>query len=152
MLLYRIVRLRKRARDLSGTGAFLVGGRWNQEGTYALYTSENPSLAILETLVHMDESEMPPNLFLVTLELDDNAPVHEISSADLPADWRIPDNLLLKNMGDELFQDGRFIGIKVPSAVVPIQFNIVLNPRFDGYYDLIKIVKTEEIAMDQRLR
>jgi len=60
MIAYRIVKSIGRAGDFSGTGAFRNGGRWNSKGTYMLYTSMNSSLAYLETLVHFDEADMPP--------------------------------------------------------------------------------------------
>src|SRR5690606_6925540 len=140
MLVYRIVKDRKRARDLSGTGAFYVGGRWNSEGTYALYTSENPSLALLELLVHADESEFPPNLFLLTIRIDDKAPIAIVPDKDLPLNWRVPDNLALKQMGDRLFEEKMVLGIKVRSAVMPNQYNYVFNPLFAGYAKYLKVI------------
>jgi len=38
MIVYRIAKLAKRTNDLTGTGAYLSGGRWNNPGVYALYT------------------------------------------------------------------------------------------------------------------
>ena len=84
MIVYRIVKGKNRTRDLTGMGAFLAGGRWNQEGGFALYTSENPSLALLELLVHTGSSELPPRMFIMTIEVDDKVPVYEIKDKDLP--------------------------------------------------------------------
>lgn len=151
MIVYRIVKLKKRTTDLSGTGAFNVGGRWNNEGTYALYTSENASLALLEILVHADESELPPQMFIMTIEIDDTAPVFEIPDADLPDNWRIPDNIELKEMGDRIFQANKFIGIKVRSAVMPGQYNFILNPQFPDYHKHLKVTNVEPLDVDQRL-
>ncbi len=52
MRLYRFCR-KRRANDLSGTGAKLVGGRWNSPGVAMLYTSENGALAFAEYWVHV---------------------------------------------------------------------------------------------------
>ena len=67
------VKAKKRTTDLSGTGAYNAGGRWNSSGVYALYTSENRSLASLEVLVHVDEGELPPDLYVMTIEIVDSA-------------------------------------------------------------------------------
>ena len=152
MLVYRIVKQERRTQDISGTGAFLVGGRWNLEGTYALYTSENPSLALLELLVHADESELPPDLYLITLEIADGAPMHKISSKELPPDWRVVGNQLLKDMGDTILRDKKNLIIKAQSAVFPGQYNYILNPLHPAYNKLVKIKKVESLEVDQRLR
>ena len=66
MFVYRIVKAKERTNDLSGTGAYKTSGRWNSKGTYMLYTSENSSLAYLETLVHFDDTEYP---FMIRVKL-----------------------------------------------------------------------------------
>ena len=69
MHVYRIVKSEKRTTDLSGMGAFKAGGRWNEKGTYALYTSENSSLAFLENLVHFDLEETPEDLYILEIKI-----------------------------------------------------------------------------------
>lgn len=151
MLVYRIAKKKKRSNDLSGQGAANEGGRWNNEGVFALYTSENRALAMLELLVHVEETELPPNLFVMTLEFDDSAPVYFISDADLPADWRLPENLAIKKIGDKFFRERKYLALKVRSAVMPQEYNYILNPLFPRFYDLVKIIKVEDYVRDERL-
>ena len=42
----------KRARDLSGTGAAMEGGRWNDIDVPAVYMGLSPAICALETFVH----------------------------------------------------------------------------------------------------
>lgn len=151
MILYRIAKKKERANDLSGQGAANEGGRWNSEGTFALYTSESRALAMLELLVHVDETELPPNLFIMTIEIDESAPLYEMPDANMPEDWRMPENLSLKNLGDRFFQDRSFIGLKVRSAVMPQEYNYVLNPLFPRYFDLVRVQHIEDYQRDGRL-
>ena len=150
MTVYRIVKLKKRTSDLTGTGSFNAGGRWNNEGTFALYTSENPSLALLEMLVHAEESELPPQMYLITIEVNDKLPVFKMEDKHLPNDWRLPDNIELKDMGDKVLADLKYIGIKVLSAVLPGQYNYILNPRFPDYYKHVRVIKIEPLDLDKR--
>lgn len=151
MIVYRIAKKKSRANDLSGQGAANEGGRWNSEGVFALYTSESRALAMLELLVHVDDSELPPQLFIMTIEVSDESPFYEIPESDLPADWRRPENLLLKELGDHIFSEKKFIGLKVRSAVLPKEFNYVLNPLFPRFYDLVKVTEIEDLERDGRL-
>jgi len=152
MIVYRIVKQKSRTTDLSGTGAYNEGGRWNNAGTYALYTSENRALAAMELLVHLDEQETPPDLFIMSIEINNTAPVYEITSINILNDWRMPENLALKYMGDKLFSANNYIAIKAPSAVMPFEYNYILNPRYPGFYDLVKVVGVEKFDFDERLR
>ncbi|WP_166444472.1 RES family NAD+ phosphorylase [Dyadobacter bucti] len=151
MILYRIAKRQQRANDLSGQGAANEGGRWNSEGVFALYTSESRALAMLELLVHVDETELPPNLFLMTIEVDDSASFFEIMDEELRDDWRQPENLVLKLKGDKIFQEQNFIGLKARSAVMPPEYNYVLNPLFPRFYDLVKVIHIEDYVLDNRL-
>ncbi|MEJ7683749.1 MAG: RES family NAD+ phosphorylase [Segetibacter sp.] len=152
MRVYRIVKSEIRTIDLSGTGAYYEGGRWNNEGVFALYTSEYEALAMLEVLVHTDESELPPNMFIMKIEIDEKAPILEIADEDLPENWRIPENIILKEMGDKVFKEKKFIGIKVRSAVMHNSYNYILNPLYPDYYDLIKVIEVNLLEVDKRLK
>jgi len=151
MRVYRIAKKKQRSNDLSGTGAYNEGGRWNNVGVYALYTSENRALAILEVLVHVEESELPPNLFIMTINIEDSAPVYEVKDSELPKDWREPENIALKTMGDKLFEDNKYIGLKVRSAVMPDEYNYILNPLHPDYKNLVKVISVEDYDVDKRL-
>jgi RES domain-containing protein len=144
------VKGKNRTRDLTGMGAFLAGGRWNHEGSFALYTSENPSLALLELLVHTGSSALPPRMFIMTIEVDDDIPKYEIKDKELPKDWRTPDNFALKELGDKILSTGKSIGIKARSAVLPTQYNYIFNPKYRDYHKKVKVIKVEPLDMDQR--
>ena len=51
MIVYRITNSLY-SNDITGTGAKLMGGRWNSKGVPLLYVSEHISLAVLEMLVN----------------------------------------------------------------------------------------------------
>ena len=151
MFVYRIVKTKTRAGDLSGTGAFKSGGRWNSKGTYMLYTSENSSLAYLETLVHFDETDYPPNLFIVKIEVDDKQPFYILPEKNYPADWMRVGIIENKLLGDQLMSGKKFLAIKVRSAINEFEFNYLFNPLFPAFHDKVRIADIVEIKMDERL-
>jgi RES domain-containing protein len=148
MFVYRIAKMKERAMDLSGKGAFLYGGRWNAEGVFMLYTSRYASLALLEVLVHADESELPPQLFISQLEISETTSNYPFPEAELPRNWREPDNLSLKKLGDRLMHEMKYLGFQVPSAVLPGEYNFLLNPLFPGYADLVRITRIDRLDLD----
>lgn len=152
MLVYRIVKLKKRTKDLSGTGAFNEGGRWNNEGVFALYTSESEALAMLEILVNVELPELPPNMFVMTIQIDDAAPIFKMPDKTLPSNWRLPGNIFIKNLGDKILDEKKFIGIKARSAVMENSYNYILNPLYPDYYNLVKVSKVQKLAIDKRLK
>lgn len=151
MMVYRISKMKERAKDLSGKGAFLYGGRWNSEGTFMLYASLNTSLALLEVLVHADESEIPPQMYISQIQIAEKTPIYEFPDNDLPKNWREPGNLQLGVLGDQMIAKKEFAGFKVRSAVLPGEWNILLNPLFPGYLDLVTVSTIEKIETDIRL-
>lgn len=152
MLVYRIVNEEKRSRDLSGTGAFKFGGRWNNPGVFALYTSEHEALCVLEMLVHVDESEMPEHLYILEISLADDAPIISFTEKDLPDNWRLPDNTKLKQMGDKILREGKAIGICAPSAVLPQSNNYILNPLHKDFNKMVRLKKVYKYDVDGRLK
>ncbi|MDP4251929.1 MAG: RES family NAD+ phosphorylase [Bacteroidota bacterium] len=151
MRLFRIVQDRKRAKDLSGTGAFRWGGRWNSKGTYMLYCSENSSLALLEKLVHFDQGEMPPRLYVVELELSDKAPLYTLPENQYHKAWMKLSLLENQTQGDQWMREAQYPGVRVRSAVNIAEYNCLLNPLYPGFHGLVSIISVKEIVVDQRL-
>jgi len=150
MFVYRISQTEERARDISGTGAFLYGGRWNSPGTYMLYTSVNSSLAYLETLVHFNEFNSPPGLYIAQIEVDETI-VNQVPDWEYPELWQQPDNIAIQVLGDSWMKANKYLGFRVKSAINPSEFNFLLNPQFPGFEKLVKLVSVTPLQIDTRL-
>ena len=151
MQVYRIVKSKARTLDLSGTGSYMGGGRWNFEGTYALYTGEHRSLSLLETLVHLEEDELPVEMYIITIEFVDSAPVLVFSEDELPESWREIENFAIRQIGTDMLKSNNYLALKVPSAVMPFENNYVLNPMFPAFEQLVKIKRVDKYEPDDRL-
>ncbi|OOQ61459.1 RES family NAD+ phosphorylase [Mucilaginibacter pedocola] len=152
MLIYRISKSKKHAKDLSGFGAFKFGGRWNSAGTYILYTSENSSLAFLENLVHFDSDNIPPELFLTQIEI--NVPeklIYTLPDRHYPKDWMQPENIANQIIGDKLMSDEKYIAVRFRSVINRFEYNLLLNPLFKEYHDMVKVRSVDRLIIDTRL-
>jgi len=150
VIVYRIAQ-RPYIEDLSGTGAFLYGGRWNLKGVHALYTASSMSLAYLEFLVHQFERDTwPGDMYISEIEIKSSQKINSLSPEKLPVNWKD-----LKYHGEtqqvcqQYFSTG-IMGISVPSVIVPREFNIILNPLHPEYQSSIKISQIEPLEIDKR--
>lgn len=136
--------------DLTGTGAAMYGGRWNSKGIYILYTAATASLALLETIVHT--STFPKEDFcLMELEIPENK-ILEIKEDQLPADWRkYPAPAGLKKTGDAFCRNREYLVLKIPSVILPNEFNYLINPEHVDFKK-VKVIKKNKISIDERLK
>ncbi len=149
MLVYRIAST-KCIRDLSGEGARRFGGRWNKKGISALYTSENLALAALEILANTPVFSMPDLLSAIILQIPETS-ITEIKSAGLPSDWKkypVPD--ILKEMGSEWLLSGESLVLKVPSVIIDMEYNYILNSHH-LLIEKVKIMNVIPFSFDGRL-
>ena len=152
MRAFRIARANRRY-DLSGYGAFLVGGRWNLPGLPLLYTAESRSLAMLEVLVHVPAGDLPTDMYLLTVDLPDELGPEEITPADLPAGWqRLTQPLPTAVLGHAWLQAGRTLALRVPSVLVPQEHNLLLNPAHPRFGQVRLATEPEPFHFDERLR
>jgi RES domain-containing protein len=150
MQVYRIAKTSV-VRDLSGMGAFLYGSRWTPKGVPVVYAAETTALATLEVLVHVDLTIVPANRSMATIEIPDSVGMTEISEGGLPNNWRqTPAPSRLARIGKEWADKGDTLLLRVPSAVVPIAYNVLINPRHEDI-DEVKILKIEVYKFDPRL-
>jgi RES domain-containing protein len=150
MRVYRIAR-KKHLDDLTGAGAKTFGGRWNHRGTAMLYTSETRSLAMVEFLVHVSWMQAPSDLGIATLEIANEIEPESLSPADRPEDWRdFPAPRKLADLGTGWANSKRSLLLRVPSAVIEQEHNILINP---GHSDIVRVnvLEVKDLEFDRRL-
>ena len=150
MRVYRIARTCF-VRDLTGAGARTYGGCWNHKGTPLIYTSEIRSLASLEYLVHLPMTLEPLDISIATLILPDDPEMTEIPVSSLPRGWKeYPASLELADIGSDWVRTGGGLLLHVPSAVVPDECNVLINPEHTDM-NLIELEDVQTHVFDERL-
>lgn len=137
MIAWRLARSADRSTAFSGIGAFRYGGRWNSPGRYAVYTSKSLSTAALEIIVHAGSPRaIPRDELAIRCDIPDDIGTLHVRISDLPHDWQELDNPACLAIGDKWIDQGRYAVLDVPSAVVPEDRNLVLNPK---HRDFVRI-------------
>lgn len=151
MFAWRIAK-KNRALDRSGFGASIKGQRWNSASIPAIYAGLTPEIAALEKLVHTG-SILPRDLVVVRLDLPDGADLYDIPHpADLPKGWdALPGSPAAAAYGDAFLLEAKYLGLIVPSAVVPEARNIVINPGHPAMKQ-VKLETVRDFTFDPRLR
>lgn len=150
MILYRIARC-PYAADLSGTGARLYGGRWSNIGKAVVYLASSSSLSLLEVLVHLQQPLLVPDDYCrMEVEVPDEN-VLSVKIEELPANWRdISPPQILTRFGDGFLKEGKYLLLKVPSSIVPTEYNYLLNPAHPDM-NKVKLLTRERFDFDSRL-
>ncbi len=150
MTVYRICNAAY-AYDLSGEGARLHGGRWNHIGTPCLYASSSRSLTVLEYSVNVNLSRILRNLVVATIEIPEDD-MKVLSMAELPGDWKnAPAPASTKVLGTSLINAMHHLVIKIPSTVVPEEFNFLVNPRHHRVSEC-SVVDVKDFVYDLRIK
>jgi RES domain-containing protein len=150
MIVYRVGRS-KHAKDLSGEGARLHGGRWNHKLTACIYTSQSRALAVLEYTVNVNIDDLPRSLSITTIEIPDKD-IQIINIAGLPGNWNIvPAPYSAKDFGTSLLMAAASAIIRYPSSVIPDEFNFILNPVHPASKNFA-ILDTRDFVYDVRIK
>jgi RES domain-containing protein len=134
--------------DLTGTGGLLADGRWHSMGHTIVYTSESSAGALNELLVHMNRQFIAPDFQLLRIDVPDNV---EISNHQkLSTDWR-NDLSETRKLGNQWLSERKSLLLRVPSAIIPHSFNVLINPKHTDVGKL-KIDDIQNVQFDPRLR
>ena len=150
MRIYRLILTRHVATAFSGEGARRVGGRWTPAGRPVVHTSASVALCVLETLVHAAPNSLPSHR-VIAVDVPDAVPIDTVDAAGLPPDWRrTPPPAALRSVGLTWLDAGRAGILRVPSAIVPVEFNYLLDP---GHRDFarLRIHEPDPFEIDKRL-
>jgi RES domain-containing protein len=150
MLVYRIAK-KDVVKDLTGTGAKLFGGRWNRRGIPIVYTSETRALATVEVLVHVSLSNAPRGLMIATIEIPDSIAPEDVPRGSLPRGWRdYPPPREVADLGTRWAKSMKSLLLRVPSAVVEQEYNILINPLHPEMQRVV-LREVEAFEFDKRL-
>jgi RES domain-containing protein len=147
MQVYRIC-LSKWASELKASG---YPARWNSKGKFVIYTAESRSLACLENLVHRSGLGKDELYKILSIDIPDNIKITEIKLKQLPKNWwEYKNYTVCQKIGDEWIDKLSSCVLKVPSSIIPEEYNYLINPLHKEF-SRIKLVSTEDFNFDNRL-
>jgi len=133
---------------LDGAGGLRAAGRWHTRGARIVYCAPNPAAALLEILVHAEmEIEGIPVAYR-WLEIDAPDSVATETADPGPA-WR-GQPAATRRLGGQWLAASRSALLRVPSAIVPETWNVLINPLHAGAAR-IRVVRVHEQTIDRRL-
>lgn len=149
MKLYRIAKSAY-IDDSTGVGARMHGGRWNEKGVPVIYAASSSSLAALEYLVHLPIVLAPRDLSICRLYLPDSVSVKRVKESSLPSDWKSsPPVVDTQEIGTKWANSGKSLLLFVPSALVPEESNVLINPLHPEFRRVKR--RIEGFSFDPRL-
>jgi RES domain-containing protein len=147
---WRIVHRRYAASAFDGEGARKHGGRWNSPGRPAVYLASSRALALLEVLVHLEDEAALAAYVLFEVEAAERD-VEVLDADRLPRGWRrTADHAPLRALGDAWLESRRGLLLALPSAIIPQEQILLLNPLHPRTASL-RIGPAEELGIDPRL-
>lgn len=124
MRVYRLHRAHRLASDYNGSP-----GRWHPTGEPILYFSLALSLACLEQLVHLIVNEVPKDYAFTSIEVNIQPELADFHGS-------LEDTDSTRRYGHRWATDQRSLSILVPSLIIPVEFNLLLNPLHAAFADL----------------
>ncbi|TDE16611.1 RES family NAD+ phosphorylase [Dyadobacter psychrotolerans] len=149
MIVYRLA-AKKYIDDRSGIGAKLYGGRWNPAGQSCIYTSAHISLALLEKYVHAQSKENMERIALLKIEIPDNEGlIFHANETRFKTSWT-EDVSYSQWLGGQILNDLSILAFTVPSAIIPSERNVIINPLSKDF-SLVKFLFPTDFTTDFRL-
>ncbi len=128
MRVWRICRARYAGQAFSGLGARRFGGRWNSPGVPMVYSSSSLALAAIELFVHLEPAQQPNDLVAIAASLPKEEPAQTLQPNQLPPHWWSDDFEPLRILGDQWIRDRGSLAMRVPSAALRMEWNVLINP------------------------
>ncbi len=149
MIVYRITKEEHSALD--GMGGLYGPGRWHKKGNLVIYTSEHASLAAWEKIVHVASFEnLPNNLLLVEIGIPDGIEIQTVPQSVLVKGWdSFPFANETVNYGTSFLREKKHLALKVPSVIIPTEYNIILNPLHPDIH-FCKVIGRTPFIFDKR--
>ena len=145
---------------MSGQGAYLFGGRWNTPEHRAVYLSGTLTLAMLEVLVHIDDTTaFVQKAHVYHAVKFDERDVAVLEERSLPQGWNShPETLASQAVGDEFLERAEQAVLALPSVVVPkelrydpLYMNYLVNPTHPDFSSVVEVGDVKLLDWDPRI-
>lgn len=138
------------ANKLTASGA---SNRWNKRGEYVIYAGSTRSLSTLELVVHRNAIK-PSVVYKVMIisVADADSLVTTLQTKSLPKNWRnFAAYSELQQLGSEWYGSKETLLLRVPSAIIPEEYNYLINTEHPDFAKNVQLVRTEKYFWDERL-
>ena len=146
---YRIGAASNRYPIFDGSGSVLFPGRWNSSRTRVIYCSEHYSTALLEKLVHFNTGKIPTNQHWIEITIPVGTEYEIVTNYSLPG-WNEPSQSVSQAFGEAWLLEKRSAILIVPSVVVPVENNILVN-EFHPQFSTLTTSINQPVIWDRRL-
>ncbi len=83
---------------------------------------------------------------------DDESQVSQIKVNELPANWRtMAAFATLQQIGAKWYNEQRSLLLKVPSIIIPYEYNFVINTKHPDFKKDVVLARIEDYYWDNRL-
>ena len=126
-------------------------GRWNSEGKKVIYAAGSIALAFLENMVRRQGVGFNDDFKIMTIEIPDKLKIDSIDARQLKSGWRsLYDYSHCRPLGDEWYNRKMATVLKVPSVIIPDEFNYVINTTHADIKK-IRLIHTADLIPDPRI-
>jgi RES domain-containing protein len=113
--------------------------------------SESLALAVLEQFVHVGDEGRHMKYVYARVDIPDSVKMEKIEVKNLPAGWNDAQILCVTmDIGTRWAVKAEMAILKVPSAIIPIECNFMLNPQHRDF-NKIKIGEFQPFSFDPRM-
>ena len=130
------------ANELMASGC---ENRWNRGGQLVIYACGSRSLAMLEMVVHRSNIIQGLTYRMLTLTIaEKKMSIRQVQLDELPDNWRsIYGRPVLQEIGASWYDAKETLVLKVPSVLVPKEFNYIINTEHPLFLTMVGMVGSE---------
>ena len=138
------------ATNLTASG---TESRWNKKGQQVIYAGSSRSLSTLELIVRRASIQPTLPYKVMVIHVTDNDDlVRQVNTNRLPVDWQHPNAYpALQEIGSNWYTSRESLLLKVPSAIIPLEYNFVINTQHPDFSSKVQLVDAEDYFWDERL-
>lgn len=127
--------------------------RWNLDDQFVIYSGSSRSLSSLELIVHQNSvSPVFKYKVMIISIADEESLFTPVLQKYLPKNWRSMMHYpQLQQIGSDWYKNNTSLVLKVPSAVIPKEYNYLINSQHPDFSQKVSLVRTEDYFWDERL-